>query len=331
MRILKKLTAAITAFALSVSVCHSAFGAVLSDHRGTDISGIPVGTHKMSSRVAQYNDIFKRAGNQYGIDPNILAAVCMQESGGINFSHREDGTPMPAWGIMQIEYTNEKNFAAFGKRTTGVEWTLEDRLDPEKAVPYAAYLLSEALYKYDCDYAKMLQAYNYGEGILNRILEAKGDDWMDERENAVDYVDNWPYKSYGDKEYVEHVFRYYYDTIEYIGAKVRINDKLIKFSDQYPIIIDGRTLIPIRAVSENMGAKVDWDGSRQCAVIKKDGKTIELYIGKNTAYVNGKAVDLGVPAQMINNRTLVPLRFVAEQLNVAVEWDGDTRTVEITY
>ncbi len=331
MRILKKLTAAVTAVTLFVSVCHAVFAGAIADHRGTDISGINVGTNKLSSNVEQYNDIFKRAGNQYGIDPNILAAVCMQESNGINFSYREDGTSMPAWGIMQIEYTNEKNFAAFGKRTTGVEWTLEDRLDPEKAVPYAAYLLSEALYKYDCDYAKMLQAYNYGEGILNRILEAKGDAWMDERANAVNYVDNWPYKSYGDKEYVEHVLRYYHDNIEYIGAKVRINGSLIRFADQYPIIVSGRTLIPIRAVSENMDAQVDWDGSRQCAVIKKGGKTIELYIGNSTAYVNGAACDLGVPAQMINNRTMVPLRFIAEELNVDVEWDGDTRTVEITY
>ena len=304
--------------------------AKIPDHRGTSLESFPFGTRKISSRVTAYNDVFKQAGDQYGIDPNILAAICMQESGGINYSHYNDGTSRPAWGIMQIEYTNEKDFAAFGKDRTGVAWTLEDRLDPEKAVPYAAYLLSEALYKYDCDYAKMLQSYNFGEGVLNKIIAAKGDDWVSERENAVDYVKNWAYKTYGDPLYIEHVLSYYYNNIDYIGTKVRLNGSPVKFDNQYPIIIEGTTLIPVRAVSEMLGARVEWNGEEGHVHINKKGKRIDLYVGENVSYINDEPFGIEIPAEVINNRTLVPLRFVAEALDVEVNWNGEIRTVELT-
>lgn len=328
MRILKKAAAALTALALFLST--PAFASSIPDHCGTDISDIEIGTMALSKNVTRYNHLFKQSGDQYGIDPNILAAICMQESSGINYDYYDDGTPRPAWGIMQIEYTCEQDFAAFGLDYSGVKWTLEDRLDPEKAVPYAAHRLSEALYKYDNDYAKMLQSYNYSDYTLKKILDAVGDDWMDERVNAVDYVENWPYENYGDPLYVEHVLRYYHNDIEYIGAKVRLNNKLVKFNDQYPIVDDGYTLIPVRAVSESLGAKVDWDGKAQLVTITKGGTSIKLYIDNNTAYINGSECELDMPAQMINNRTMVPLRFVAETFDLNVDWDGNTRTVIMT-
>ncbi len=325
---LKKIITTITAALLCAS---TAVSAQIPDHRGTDLSQFEFGTRRIASNVFGYSEIFKKAGDQYGIDPNILVAVCMQESGGVNYSYRADGTPYPAWGIMQIEYTNEKAFAQFGLDTTGVEWTLEDRLDPEKAVPYAAYLLSEALYDYDADYAKMLQSYNFGQTVLDRIIEAKGDEWLEERENAVDYVSNWAYESYGDKLYIEHVLSYYHNNIDYVGAKVRVNNTLVKFANQYPIIVDGTTLIPVRAISEMLGAEVTWNGEEGHVHIDKDGRMIDLYIGDTTAFIDDEPYGLEIPAEVVNNRTLVPLRFVAEALDTTVNWNGETRTVEVTY
>lgn len=353
---MKKIIAAAAAFSLTLGTMGQTFAAVLPGHRGTDMSQFEIGTTPLSSQVTQYNDIFKGAGDQFGVDPNLLAAICMQESGGKNWRYRDDGSELPAWGIMQIQYTNEKSFAKFGLDYTGEEWTLEDRLDPEKSVMFAAYLLSETMYKYECDYAKMIQAYNFGEGVVNRLIEINGDNWLNERGYAAWYatmnyrdeidteglteeelaelkaeMDEKYYKKYGDMNYIEHVVRYYHNDMEYIGAMVRINEKLVRFDSQHPIIQDGRTLIPIRAVSEMLGAKVDWDGDAQCAIVKKNGKTIKMYIDDTTAYVNGSERELDCPAQLINNRTLVPLRFVAEALGVNVEWDGDARTVMITY
>jgi hypothetical protein len=326
---MKKIKRVIALLAICMLSAVTATASQIPDHNGTDLSGFEIGTKKLNKAVRSYSPIFKSAGDQYGVDPNILAAVCMQESGGVNYQYYSDGTPRPAWGIMQIEYTNEKPFAAFGKDRTGTEWTLEDRLDPEKAIPYAAFLLSESLYKYDYDYIKMLQAYNFGETVLNRILAAAGDNWLDERKNAVDYVSNWPYKTYGDALYPERVLAYYHHDIDYVGAKVTLNGAIVKFKDQYPIIDNGTTLVPIRAVSEMLNAKVDWNGEKGIATVLKGDKKIELHTGTTKAYINGTPYELEVSAEVVNNRTLVPLRFVAESLDMEVFWHGETRMVEL--
>ncbi len=319
----------ITVLAAIMMLSGTAMAARIPDHNGTDLSQFPIGTKKLVNRVRQYNDIFKRAGDQYGVDPNILASVCMQESGGINYQYYDDGTSRPAWGIMQIEHTNEKAFANFGLERTGTAWTLADRLDPEKAIPYAAYLLSEALYKYEYDYIKMLQSYNFGETVLDRILAATGENWLDERKNAKNYVKDWPYKSYGDALYPEHVLAYYSNEIDYVGAKVRLNGELVKFDNQYPVIEDGTTLVPVRQIGEMLDAEITWDGDRGIAYITKPGKEIELHTGTTTAYINGEEYELEVSAEVVNGRTMLPLRFVAEALDVEVVWHGETRMVEL--
>ena len=313
-----------------IAVSTNVMAAQIPDHNGTDLSQFAIGTKKLNKAVKSYSDLFKSAGDQYGVDPNILASVCMQESGGVNYKYYSDGvTPRPAWGIMQIEDTNEKAFAKFGLERTGTAWTLEDRLVPAKAIPYAAYLLSEALYRYDYDYIKMLQSYNFGQTVLDRIIAAKGDDWLSERVNAKDYVKNWPYNSYGDPLYPEHVLAYYTNDIEYVGAKVTLNGKLVKFDDQYPIIDNGTTLIPIRNVGEMLGATVWWEQDKGVAHINKDGKEILLFTGTNTAYIAGREYLLNVGAKVENGRTLAPLRFVAEAFDMEVTWHGETRMVEL--
>ena len=182
---------------------------------------------------------------------------------------------------------------------------------------------------YDYDYIKMLQSYNFGETVLNRILAAVGDDWLEERKNAVHYVSNWPYKSYGDALYPEHVLAYYHNDIDYVGAKVTLNGELVKFNDQYPIIDNGTTLVPIRAVSEMLNASVNWDGDNGIAYVQKGNKQIKLLTGTTLAYINDDEYELEVSAEVVNGRTLVPLRFVAEALDMNVIWHGETRMVEL--
>lgn len=324
----RKIAAALSALCVMVSSAAFASGAI-PDHMGTSMEGIAIGTESVNSKVKSYFDLFKKYGDQYGVDPNLLASICQQESSGINWSHREDGSVMPAWGIMQIEYTLEKAFAQFGKDTTGVEWTLEDRLDPEKSISFAAHLISDSLIKYDCDYLKMVQSYNFGSTVLDRIIAAKGSDWMSERANAKSYVQNWPYKTYGDAQYIEHVLRYYKQYMVYSGAKVRVNGDLVKFKNQYPIIQEDRTLIPIRGLLEKLGAEVDWDHENYNAIVQRGDVEVILPIGSKTAYVNDEPVELDVPAELLNGRTMVPLRFITDSFGIEIEWDQDTRTVNI--
>lgn len=321
---LKKITAALICIC---GICSqaAAYGEI-AGHRGTDLGNISIGTKPVNNAVRTYIPLFRVSGERFGVNPNLLAAVCMQESSGHNYSYREDGTSYPAWGIMQIEYTLEKNFADFGIMVSGVPYTLQDRLNQEKSVNFAAYTLSRSLIKYDLDYLKAIQSYNFSTTVLDRIITASGDNWLSERVNAAKYADNWTSPSYGDPKYIEHVLQYFHDDIDYSGAMVRINDKLIDFKDRFPIVKNGTTLVPIRALGDFLGAETEWNQEKKTAYIKKDGITVRLRAGSSTAYVNDTPFKLAVSAEVIDNRTMVPLRFIAEVFNLGVDWNQAERT-----
>jgi len=96
-----------------------------------------------------------------------------------------------------------------------------------------------------------------------------------------------------------------------------------------PVIINGRTLVPIRAVIEAFGGSVSWNGNSETVSLVVDGDCIELVINSKNAYLNGKIIGLDVPPAIINERTMIPLRFVAEGFNLGVAWDDDTNTVYV--
>lgn len=82
-----------------------------------------------------------------------------------------------------------------------------------------------------------------------------------------------------------------------------------------PFIYDGRTLVPLRFISEALGAQVKWNGEQRSITLTVGQDTIVLVIGQSAARVNGKTVMMDVPAMIYNNTTMVPVRFVSEQLN----------------
>lgn len=110
---------------------------------------------------------------------------------------------------------------------------------------------------------------------------------------------------------------------------VIINGDMLSL-EQPPSIINGRTLVPLRAIFEALGATVEWDGVTQTITSTIDSTTIKLTIGNNILYKNGIAVALDVPAQLINGYTMVPVRAVAEAFGADVNWDDTTQTVYIT-
>ncbi len=111
--------------------------------------------------------------------------------------------------------------------------------------------------------------------------------------------------------------------------KVTVNGALIDF-DVPPTAIDGTTMLPVRYALEPLGAEFVWDGENQTVTVTAKGKTIVLTVGSATALVDGEEKTMTQPAMAIDGRTLIPIRFVSEELGYNVDWDGETSTVIIT-
>jgi len=132
---------------------------------------------------------------------------------------------------------------------------------------------------------------------------------------------------------------FYYDSRDYIltvispdyktPIRVLLNGRPIQF-DQPPIIQNGRTLVPLRAIFEAMGATVEWDQATKTVTAMRGTDIVKMTVGNSVMTKNGEKITLDVPPQVVNNRTLVPARAVAESFGADVKWDGSTRTVIIT-
>ncbi len=103
-----------------------------------------------------------------------------------------------------------------------------------------------------------------------------------------------------------------------------------------PVIVENRTLVPIRAVIEAFGGVVEWDSSTRRVMVVLGDNTLDLWIGKPTASLNGASlpVDTGNPRVIpviMSGRTMLPLRFVSESLGIAVLWEPTARMIRLTY
>ncbi len=99
--------------------------------------------------------------------------------------------------------------------------------------------------------------------------------------------------------------------------------------DQPPVIQNDRTLVPIRAVFEKAGATVEWNGETHTAIITGKGHVVQIGVGNSYMFKDGKSIPLDVPATVINDRTLIPVRAISEAMDFGVAWNGYKRTVLI--
>lgn len=104
-------------------------------------------------------------------------------------------------------------------------------------------------------------------------------------------------------------------------------DKITPDSD--PVMVNDRTLVPIRAVAEYLGYTVGWDEASQTVTMFNSNNTIKFTIDSTTAVKNGRNFTIDVPAQIIGERTYLPLRAVAEAMDAEVDWNGEINSVEI--
>ena len=119
-------------------------------------------------------------------------------------------------------------------------------------------------------------------------------------------------------------------TSDHQKISVRIKGVLQEY-DQPPVIISGRTYVPLRGIFEALGAKVDWNEKLKTITATRDGAvTIRLTVDSVIAFINGMNITMDQPPILVYNRTMVPVRFVSEVMRYRVNWDEGSRTVLIS-
>ena len=141
----------------------------------------------------------------------------------------------------------------------------------------------------------------------------------------------------GDEILIQKDYRNYYacnkeEVFSQLREKLPNNPVYVKFNgdilgfDEPPIIEDGSTLVPMRFLFEQMGADVEWDSETQTATATLDNKAVTFSIDNVNARINNKPAKMDVPARLVNGKTMVPLRFLSENMGYDVDWDADSRT-----
>lgn len=120
-----------------------------------------------------------------------------------------------------------------------------------------------------------------------------------------------------------------------IGNYATVSNGTLKWVDAenrnvLPYIKDGRTMVPLRFLAEEMGATVGYDDSTRSITVSLDNTVLQLQVGQAEYSVNGEAFLMDCAAEISEDRTFVPVRFVSEALGKSVEWLNDERIVVVT-
>lgn len=112
------------------------------------------------------------------------------------------------------------------------------------------------------------------------------------------------------------------------AIRVMLDDTYLSFITA-PVVEDGRTLVSVRFLFEEMGAEVSWDEIEYSCTIKLGDTSVTVWIDDKTAVVNGEEKELDVPARLINDKTMLPMRFISEQLGLDVEYDETANIAKV--
>jgi hypothetical protein len=121
-----------------------------------------------------------------------------------------------------------------------------------------------------------------------------------------------------------------------VGKTGMVVNGMEKDTDSAPVIHNGRTLLPVRSLIEALGGSVSWNGMTRVTTVVLGGRTVQLTVGSSKAIVDGRQVTVdstntAVVPEIINGRTYLPLRFLAENLGISVAWDASSQTVTVSY
>ncbi len=112
-------------------------------------------------------------------------------------------------------------------------------------------------------------------------------------------------------------------------VQIEVNGEALTGLDMPPVILNDRTLVPVRAIFEKLGAEVVWNADAQEVYISYDNQLEVLRIDDNTGLIDGLEFSMDVPPKIINERTMIPARAALEAVGCTVGWQADTRTVTV--
>lgn len=163
--------------------------------------------------------------------------------------------------------------------------------------------------------SQLTEEYDFSNKVTKSfVLYAKWTKTGENTDDDTDIKDNTGYKNI---------------IILTIGSKTAdLNGKQVE-NDVAPIIKNDRTMMPIRFITEKVGAEIEWNEKLRSVTITDDKRTIVIHIDSDVAYINGEVKTLDSPAFISNDRTYIPVRFVAEALDCDVDWTEGSRTVTI--
>jgi endonuclease YncB( thermonuclease family) len=109
-----------------------------------------------------------------------------------------------------------------------------------------------------------------------------------------------------------------------------LDGKKMEFKLEQPLNVDGRVLVPLRAIFEALGAKIEWDDTTKTVTAKKGDVIITYKVGSLVGNRNNEIIQIPVAGKLVNGTTMIPLRFVGEALGAAISWDEHSNTVLIS-
>lgn len=112
-------------------------------------------------------------------------------------------------------------------------------------------------------------------------------------------------------------------------VKIEIDGKEMVPMDMPAVIIDGRTMLPMRQIAQELGCEVNWNEAAKQIYVMRGSDIIVFTVNSKTGYENGKEFTMDVPATIVNDRTMLPVRALADALHLNIKWDDPNRIVSI--
>ena len=256
------------------------------------------------------------AGLTFGATPPNYIAVTRETISGFDSVRYEDGVRVLNFGLNLFDENRNVAIAHIGERRHLRERVIVSFAEQTEDIAVGVF------YTPTSNLGSSWEWCEETEGIINREPSAEEvtSAGIAMKEHLTTQIDNF-------------ISRLQFEGIletDTPSIIVTLNGTLLEF-DVTPIIVDNRTLVPFRAIFEALGMEVEWIDNNRTAVGRRgDELIIELRHDQDVAMVNGEIVQLDTPVILHHDRTMVPLRFVAEATGATVEWDEETNTVEIT-